>query len=156
MNFSVWAIWAAQGSRKKSGFEFFWATFEGGSLSHDIFFFTYAFLGLRSKVWVRGQPNKIHFKHFFLACLNYFLWISYFWKYLNFFDREIAFWSAPWFVKIKVLRNQALFQGLHTEKSWVYTINLKKIQCLQDLKFFMVWNRPKILKTLIFRDQGSD
>ena len=31
MNSSVWAVWAAQGSKeKKSGFEFFWATFEGG------------------------------------------------------------------------------------------------------------------------------
>jgi hypothetical protein len=30
MNSSVWVVWAAQAVKKKSGFEFFWATFEGG------------------------------------------------------------------------------------------------------------------------------
>ena len=30
MNSSVWAIWAALAVREKNGFEFFWATFEGG------------------------------------------------------------------------------------------------------------------------------
>ena len=30
MNSSVWAIWAELAVRKKSGFEFSWATFEGG------------------------------------------------------------------------------------------------------------------------------
>ena len=29
MNSSVWAVWAELAVRKKSGFEFFWATFEG-------------------------------------------------------------------------------------------------------------------------------
>jgi hypothetical protein len=29
MNSSVWAVWTGQGSKKKSGFEFFRATFEG-------------------------------------------------------------------------------------------------------------------------------
>ena len=30
MNSSVWAVWALRAVRKKSGFEFFRATFEGG------------------------------------------------------------------------------------------------------------------------------
>ena len=30
MNSSIWAVWAAQGSKEKSRFEFFWAIFEGG------------------------------------------------------------------------------------------------------------------------------
>ena len=30
MNSSVWVVWAAQGSKEKSEFEFSWATFEGG------------------------------------------------------------------------------------------------------------------------------
>ena len=29
MNYSVWDVWAQLALRKKSGFEFFWATFEG-------------------------------------------------------------------------------------------------------------------------------
>ena len=29
MNSSVWDVWAELAVRKKSGFEFFWATFEG-------------------------------------------------------------------------------------------------------------------------------
>ena len=29
MNSSVWAVWAAQGSKKKDQFEYFLATFEG-------------------------------------------------------------------------------------------------------------------------------
>ena len=60
-------------------------------------------------------------------------------------NRQSTFWSALWFLKIKVLRNQGLFQtlekyqvlqtliffsGLHPEKStlksWVYTINTWK------------------------------
>ena len=31
MNSYVWAVWAAQAAMEKSGFEFSWATFGGGS-----------------------------------------------------------------------------------------------------------------------------
>ena len=30
MNFSIWAVWAAQGSKGKNQFEYFLAPFEGG------------------------------------------------------------------------------------------------------------------------------
>ena len=33
MNSSVWAVWATQAVREKSGFEFVWATFEGDFLN---------------------------------------------------------------------------------------------------------------------------
>ena len=82
---------------------------------------------------------------------------------------------GSWPFKIKVLRNQGLFQTLEKfqvlqtliffqvstlKKGWVRTINLKEIQ-LPNLKkikvcrtwnFSRVWNRPWFLKTLIFRN----
>ena len=95
-----------------------------------------------------------------------------------------AIYSAPWFLKIKVLINQVLFQTLE-KFQFLYTcfffsapeffsglwykseknpvdklkkiqVYWKKIQVCRTWNFSKVWNRPYFFKTLIFRNEGAD
>ena len=63
MNSSVWAIWAAQAVRQKSGFELFWASFEG------------VFLGRKNLKFLRkyfSNRTKKHKKAFINFYLEFF------------------------------------------------------------------------------------
>ena len=87
----------------------------------------------------------------------------------------LAFLSAPWFLKIKVLRNQGIFQRLEKiqvlqtfqvstlKKGWVYSIinlktiqvpNLKIIQGSEDLKFFKGLKQALFSQNLDFQKSG--
>ena len=66
-----------------------------------------------------------------------------FWKSRS---REIKVYFKRYLEKISGSTNLDFFLGLHAEKNWVYTINLKKIQApnLKKIKVYRTWNFSRV------------
>ena len=67
MNSSVWAIWTVLAVRKKSGFEYFWATFEGAFLT-----FCVQKTWIWKKKYLSNRTKKFHKKAFMKVFFDFF------------------------------------------------------------------------------------
>ena len=61
MNSSVWAIWAAQGSKEKNQFEYFLATFEGGDFNFSWANFFFKYCSVHTKKLHKMKVRKLYF-----------------------------------------------------------------------------------------------
>ena len=117
MNSSVWDVWAELAVRKKSGFEFFWATFEGVFSNF-----------LRAKKWFCFE-NIVESFHIFLI----FLTILFTAEPLRFF---IYISVCCWTFELSLLLN--LWDYLLLLNLWDYALDYVSVYCW-TFGFFYCW-----------------